>query len=381
MTLPSSDLTDRTVAGFARRHGRAPSAVATAPGRVNVIGEHTDYLGGLCLPLALPHATWVALAPRPDGTLRLSSGEELRWTGPAEALAARRTPAAGWQAYVLGALRSVGWRGGVDLHVESSVPVGAGLSSSASLVCAVAVAAAPEVAPEQLVAACIEAEQEYVGAPTGGMDQTVALLAREGHALALDFGAGLPSGLPAVRPVPWQPEEAGVELMVIDTGVRHDNADGAFARRRAEAEAAWALEPGRVDTAPDPLPRRRRHVETENRRVRDVVTAAESGDWERVGALLDASHQSLRDDHEVSCPELDLVVTAARQAGALGARMTGGGFGGCAVALVPVAAQEAVRRRVTDAAEAARAPVPAFLSGHASGPAHRLAVAGPSAVG
>lgn len=373
MILPAPDLAARTTAVFERRHGRTPSLLATAPGRVNVIGEHTDYLGGLCLPLALPYATWVAASPRTDDVVRMSSGDDLAWHGTVDALRTGRSTAPGWQAYVLGALHAVGWRAGIDLHVESSVPVGAGLSSSAALVCAVAVAVS-ELPPDALLDACVSAEQDYVGAPTGGMDQTVALRAEMGHVLHLDFSS--PSG-PLAGVVPWRPDEAGLELLVVDTGVRHDNGDGAFAQRRQESEQAWALGPDGARTARDPLPRRRRHVETENTRVLEVVAAAASDDWRRVGALLTASHASLRDDLEVSCAELDLVVEAALAAGAWGARMTGGGFGGCAVALVPASTAPAVCREVTEAAAAAGAPTPTFLRGEASGPARRLAVAGP----
>lgn len=373
MILPAPDLTEATNAAFVRRYGSAPSSIARAPGRVNVIGEHTDYLGGRCLPVALPYATWVATAPRTDPLLRLSSGTDHLWTGRIDALDPQAPLAPGWQAYVLGTLRAVGWSGGLDLHVESAVPWGAGLSSSAALICAVAAAVTTAPLPD-LLDACIAAEQVHVGAPTGGMDQTVALLARRDHALALDFAT---PGRPAVRPVPWQLDAAGMELLVVDTGVRHDNADGTFARRRAESEAALALTPEALAVEAEPLPRRRRHVESENRRVDAVIEAAGRGDFATVGPLLTASHASLRDDLEVSCAELDLVVEVATKAGALGARMTGGGFGGCAVVLSPVGAREAVCRAVEYAAREAGHPEPRFLSGKASGPATRIRSAGP----
>ncbi|QCC78701.1 galactokinase [Nocardioides daphniae] len=372
--IPAPDLLPASVRAFVERHGREPSWRASAPGRVNLVGEHTDYLGGLCLPVALGHRTWVVAAPRTDSRVHLTSGDALEWSGDTSHLTG--SPLRGWASYVVGALRAVGWQGGLDLHVESSVPVGAGLSSSAALICAV-VTAVTERSPDDLLRAALEAEQVHVGAPTGGMDQTVSLLARPAHALLLDFAGG---GLPAGRPVPWSPERDGVELLVVDTGVRHANDDGAFARRRAEAEAAMALSPDEVVAARDPLPRRRRHVDSENDRVRRVVAAVERHDWTEVGALFTASHVSLRDDHEVSCVELDAVVEAARTAGALGARMTGGGFGGCAVVLVPTTQRDRVVARVSAAARAAGHPEPSFLPGEAGGPATRHRAAGPSHV-
>ncbi|WP_110183392.1 galactokinase [Nocardioides solisilvae] len=306
--------------GFLRLAGREPAVVARAPGRVNLVGEHVDYLGGSCLPIALPLATWVALAPRDDGVVRVAStAEPLPWTGPAG------EQAVGWARYVTSALAAVGHRGGADLLVDSTVPLGSGLSSSAALVCAVARATSTATA-EALVEPCLRAERERVGAPTGGMDQTVCLLARRGHALLLDFGDG------TRRHVPWHPEADGLELLVVDTRTRHAHAEGGYGSRRAEGERAVAAGP----SVADPLLRRRlRHVVTEDERVRRVVAAAGARDWPAVGAAFTASHTSLRDDYEVSCPELDVTVEAALAAGALGARMTGGGFGGCAIALAP----------------------------------------------
>lgn len=373
MLTQAPDLLPRTVQEFSRRHGRPPTWAASAPGRVNLVGEHTDYLGGLCLPIALPLATWVAAAPRDDASIALSSGAGLVWDGDVSVLAPESERVQGWAAYVVGALRAVGWQGGLDLHVESSVPVGSGLSSSAALICAVATALTTASALD-LLGPCVRAEQDFVGVPSGGMDQTISLLARPGHAALLDFAGG---SLPSVTQVAWDPEADGVELLVVDTGVSHANDDGAFAARRAEAEAAMALPADEVAGADDPLPRRRRHVESENDRVRRVVAAVGRRDWAEVGALFTASHASLRDDHEVSCAELDTVVASAVDAGALGARMTGGGFGGCAVVLVPLEQRDEVVAAVTRAASAAGHPSPVFLPGSASGPASRHRVAGP----
>jgi galactokinase len=210
---------------------------------------------------------------------------------------------------------------GVDVVIDSTVPLGAGLSSSAALEVSVAVAVAGllgrELTPKvrhDLVRVCRRAETEVAGAPTGGLDQMASLLCRAGHALLIDFADG------ATRDVPLPLEDAGLEVLVIDTRVHHSHAGGGYAERRAESE--------RGD------PRRLRHVESENARVRAAVAALENGEWAGLGRLLTASHLSLRDDYEVSCAELDAAVESALAAGALGARMTGGGFGGSAIALV-----------------------------------------------
>jgi galactokinase len=347
------------------------SLVASAPGRVNLIGEHTDYNRGLCLPLALPQRTTVRLTPRDDARLRLSSAQESDWEGEVE------DHPDGWAAYVagvVGALRDDGLDvPGFDATVDSDVPLGAGLSSSAALECAVATGVAAHLGLDletedvrrRLASACMRAENDYVGAPTGGMDQTVAMLGRRGHALLLDFDTD------DVVPVPLPLEQADLQLLVVDTRVSHTLTDGSYGDRRSEcAEAAQALGVESLRQVSlddltgliDPMLRRRaRHVLTENTRVRDAVTALGAGDWTGLGAVLDDSHTSMRDDFEISCRELDLVVETARAAGALGARMTGGGFGGSAVTLVPTEHVDAVRHEVTSAFDDARLRRPAYL--------------------
>jgi galactokinase len=353
--------------------------VASAPGRVNLIGEHTDYNRGLCLPLALPQRTSVTLSPRFDGRLRLASAQEQEeWEGSVE------DRPSGWAAYVAGvvaALREDGYDvPGLDAAIDSDVPVGAGLSSSAALECAVAAGAAglldldldDTAVRRRLASACMRAENDYVGAPTGGMDQTVAMLGRPGHALLLDFdfdddtddGAG-------VTPVALPLADADLVLLVVDTRVSHTLTDGSYGDRRTEcARAAEALGAtslrevslADVERLDDPVLRRRaRHVVTENQRVRDVVAALADDGWDRVGGLLDESHISMRDDFEISCRELDLVVETARASGALGARMTGGGFGGSAIVLVPSSSVDGVRRAVTAAFGDAGLREPAHL--------------------
>jgi galactokinase len=346
--------------------------VASAPGRVNVIGEHTDYNGGLCLPVALPQRTSVSLVPRSDLVLSLSSAQEDgTWEGSVE------DRPKGWTAYVAGVvsvLRECGYDvPGFAASIDSDVPVGAGLSSSAALECSVATAIAALLERDlsdpaerrRLIAACIRAENEYVGAPTGGMDQTIAMLAERGHALLLDFADG--SAIPVELPL----EPAGLVLLVIDTRVSHALTDGSYGDRRSEcAAAAEALgraslrdaSLGAVEGLADPVLRRRaRHVVTENLRVLSSVGAIGDRDWEALAQLLDDSHTSMRDDFEISCTELDLAVETAGSSGALGARMTGGGFGGSAVALVPRKAVEGVQSAVTAAFVGAGHTEPAYL--------------------
>ncbi len=315
------------------------TARAVAPGRVNLIGEHTDYNRGLCLPFAIPLATTATVTARDDDRLLIASDHGEPWQG------VHGERATGWASYVVGvlwALEQAGWElPGLEISLSSTIPLGGGLSSSAALECAVAVAVAgllgrplDRAARLDLAEVCRRAETEYVGAPTGGVDQLASLLSTEGHGVLVDFAD---PAAPEATNVPLDLASAGLTILVTDTGVRHALADGdgGFARRRAEAEAGE--------------PRRWRHVDSENRRVRATVAAVEAGDWAGVGRLLTASHVSLRDDYEVSCPELDVTVEAALAAGALGARLTGGGFGGCAISLVTVGAVGEVRAAVDEA--------------------------------
>ena len=319
------------------------SATATAPGRVNLIGEHTDYNGGRCLPFAIPLAATATVTARHDDAVRVTSEQAGRWEGTLEQVDAGAAP--GWAAYVGGVvaeLRATGWPvPGLDVHVDSTVPLGGGLSSSAALECAVATALAGlldrplDVSGRRLLAeACRRAETSYVGAPTGGMDQLVSMLGTDGHALLLDFAD---PDSPVVTPVALPLAEAGLTLLVTDTGVRHALADGdgGYAQRRRECAAGDA--------------RRLRHVSTEDARVGSAVAAIRSGDWTTLGVLMTASHVSLREDFDVSVPQLDTAVDAALASGALGARLTGGGFGGCTIALVPRAEAQPVAAAIDDA--------------------------------
>ena len=358
---------------FRARYDAEPTAVASAPGRVNLIGEHLDYNGGPVLPIALEHRTYVAAAPRSDGRLVVESLQRPdRVTLELVDLDRGRT---GWAAYVAG----VFWALEADLPgatvlVDGRVPLGAGLSSSAALECAVAFAVGgltgTERGGDEVVAACVKAENEFVGAATGRMDQTVSVFAQPGHALLVDFADD------SRRQVPWSPPG---ELLVIDTRAHHELVGGEYAeRRRSCEEAARLLGLEHLAAAPSDdltriadshLLRRARHVVSETERVHRSVRALEERDWEQFGALMTESHESLRDDFEVSSVELDLAVDAAFSAGALGARMTGGGFGGSAIALVEPGGtpqvEEAVRRAFADAG----LEEPRFIDGSSGGPA------------
>jgi len=368
---------------FADLFEAQPTVLARAPGRVNLIGEHTDYNQGLVLPVALPHATYAALRPREDSLVRVDSLDlEESWSGDLDAVGPGTVE--GFAAYAVGtlwALRESGYAvPGCDLVVHGTVPVGAGLSSSAALECSVAVGACAAVgvaldraARDRIIAACIRAETEIAGAPTGGMDQTVAMLADAGAALLIDFESGRSES------VPLELDAAGLALLVTDTRVQHALVDGGYAERRADCEAAAAelgvpslrqASPDAVAAIADDRQRRRaRHVVTEIDRVRQVVAALDAGAWGELGPILAASHASMRDDFEISCPELDLAVDTAVAAGAIGSRMTGGGFGGSSVALVPHDRVQAVTAAIDAAFAGAGFAPPAHLLAHPSGAA------------
>jgi galactokinase len=391
--LPASD--DAEVAGalataFADRFGHRPDGVWAAPGRVNLIGEHTDYNQGLCLPVALPHRTYAAVRLRPDGLVRAASlQQDHAWEGTLDEVGPGRPE--GWTAYALGVLWALRRRGievpGADVLIDGRVPLGSGLSSSAALECAVAVAYADlvaevgELAPAELAAACVTAENIVAGASTGGLDQTIALRATAAHAMLLDCRDF------TVDHVPWRVGDQGWRVLVVDTRAPHALVDGQYAeRRRSCEEAAAALGVAALrDVAPADLPaalerlapddvmvRRTRHVVTEIERVRQAASALRADDASRLGALMTASHTSLREDYEVSCAELDAVVETSLEAGAAGARMTGGGFGGSAIALVRHDEAPAIATAVTEVFAGRGWSAPQVLEAVPSGPAARV---------
>ncbi|MGW0179589.1 galactokinase [Nocardia sp. NPDC003345] len=344
-----------------------------APGRVNLIGEHTDYNDGFVLPIAIPLAVTCAGSRHPDDLVRVASrqrpGEPVRL--PVGALRAERDLVPGWARYPLGVVAEFGRRGhetgGLDLEFDGAVPAGAGLSSSAALCCATAVAVrdlcAPAVPDRELIDIARAAENDYVGAPTGILDHAASILCTAGHALFLDVRAFRDTETGGYEQIPFDLSSAGLRLLVIDTGQTHEHAGGGYGDRRAEcAAAAEALgvaslrdigDVDRLAALADPvLYRRARHVVTENDRVRAVVETLRGGaDPRAIGPLLAAGHVSLRDDFEVSTEVLDAAVDAAGSAGAHGARMVGGGFGGSIIALVDTEradrVQETVRQRLT----------------------------------
>ncbi|MGB8390756.1 galactokinase [Mycobacterium sp.] len=337
-----------------------------APGRINLIGEHTDYNLGFALPIALPQRTVVTFTPdrgdaitaasdRADSPVRIPLG-----TAPGEV--------PGWAGYVAGVMWALRQAGhpvpGGAMRITSDVEMGSGLASSAALECAVlgaiTTAAGVRIDAKDAARLAQRAENDYVGAPTGLLDQLAALFGEPSTALLIDFRDL------TVTPVAFDPEAADVALLLIDSRARHRHAGGDYAARRASCERAAAdlgasslravqdRGPSVVAAVTDPVDgRRARHVLTENLRVLDCVAALEESDFSEAGRIFTASHASMRDDFEITTVHIDLIADTAVRAGALGARMTGGGFGGCVIALVPTdrtdVVGEAVRRAVGDA--------------------------------
>jgi galactokinase len=373
------------VEAFRAQTGRQPAGVWAAPGRVNVIGEHTDYNDGYVMPFALAQRVLIAAAPRNDhGTWTVTSlnNRSTKIFRDADL----QPGMTGWQAYVAGvvwALKEAGHRiDGADLVLTSDVPKGAGLSSSAALECAVLIALADlnelEIPGLERAKLARRAENAFVGAPTGLMDQAASTLCTAGHALFFDCRTD------AAEQVLLDARSSGLEILVLDTKTPHALVDSEYAARRTSCEEAARLlgvaalrDVTDLDAAlaqlSDPVMRRRvRHVVTENARVLEAVAILRAGRIADLAPLLDASHESMRDDFEITVPQVDLAVDVARASGALGARMTGGGFGGCIIALVEAGDSNRIGDEITVKFGAAGYGPPTHLTAVPSAGAERL---------
>ncbi|MEE6259545.1 galactokinase [Plantactinospora sonchi] len=385
---PETSVTARATAGFIEAYGEKPAGVWAAPGRVNLIGEHTDYNDGFVLPFALPRRTVVAAAPDSGRRWTVWSEQADERVAFGRADAAEPGRVTGWAAYVAGvvwALREADHDVPVArLAIASDVPLGAGLSSSAALEAAVQAALLDlgdlTVPVADRPGLAQRAENGYVGVPTGIMDQSAAIRCRAEHALFLDCRSL------AVEHVPFDLGAAGLAILVIDSRAPHRHVGGEYAARRAACEYAAAtldvpalrdIAVDHLDSAlarlDDPVVRRRvRHVVTENQRVLETVDLLRANRLPEIGPLLTASHASMRDDFEITVPEVDTAVEAALSAGAYGARMTGGGFGGCVLALVDAAATDTVTSAVTEAYAERGFAAPDFFTALPGAGAERL---------
>jgi galactokinase len=375
------------VSSFEDVFGTTADGSWRAPGRVNLIGEHTDYNEGLVLPIALPNQIVVTASTRGDGRIAVASDGR---SGVTEFAIDELAPGSvdDWASYPAGAawiLRESGYPiGGANLRFESDLPSGAGLSSSAALLCATLVALLGlsdiEVDPAEVARLAQRAENQYVGAPVGLMDQTASMCCTEGHALFFDIRAM------SIDQIPFNPSADGLTLLVVDVKAPHRHVDGEYAARRKSCEQAAAelgvpalrsiafedLDAALARLSDDVVRRRVRHVVTEIRRVEDTVALMRSGHLREIGPLFTASHVSLRDDFEITVPELDVAVDTALEAGALGARMTGGGFGGCIIALVDADAADSVLAAIEKAFAEKGFNAPSSLAATPSAGASRL---------
>jgi galactokinase len=361
----TSALTASASAGFAKQFGSTPEGVWSAPGRVNLIGEHTDYNEGFVLPFAINRRTYAAVSTRSDSIARVASSfnnevVEIPLTNISD------STVSGWSAYPLGvawALIQAGAKPtGFDLYVDSDVPVGAGLSSSAAIECSVAMALndlwKADLDRAALAKIGQRAENEIVGAPTGIMDQTASLFGVIDHVVFLDCRSLVAEAIPLGL------KQNSLEIVVMDTKVSHRLVDGGYAARRDACEQGarqmgvsslrdlGVSDLGKAEAILDPLVYKRvRHVVTENARVLETVELLKSSGPKSIGNLMHASHESMRDDFEISIDELDLAVETAMGVGAVGARMTGGGFGGAAIALIDSSKIETLKSEVLKAFE------------------------------
>ena len=330
---------------FSDIYGLAPDLISAAPGRVNLIGEHVDYNDGFVLPFAIEARTYCALRIREDSRIRIASKQEGGAPFETDIASLKALTGPIWTRYILGVIWALDVKSGLEILIDSEVPTGAGLSSSAALECSVAVALNEildlDISLADLARITQRAENEFVGVPCGIMDQSISLMGKSGHALLLDCRDL------TTRQIRVDFANAGLKLLIVDTRAHHALVDGGYAQRRAQCEAVASLlgvkalrdlSLSELEVAREKLPeinfKRARHVITEISRVNEAVQALEVDDFGKFGSLMTKSHISLRDDYNVSCSELDIAVDTALNEGALGARMVGGGFGGSAIALI-----------------------------------------------
>ncbi len=345
---------------FQTLFGHLPDVTSEAPGRVNLIGEHIDYSEGFVLPFAIANRTHAAISRSSDGLVRIASHQRRNNIFSISISDIKPGSKGDWEKYVLGVIWALGVTEGLNILVDGNVPAGAGLSSSAALECAVAVGLNTllnlGLSDKELARATQRAENDYVGMPCGIMDQSVSIMGKAGSALLLDCRDL------STESIPFNVADAGLELLIIDTQAHHALVDGGYAERRAACESAAKklgvnsmrdLTMEQLIANRDKLSEvefiRARHAVSEISRVLSTVDALKRTEFKEVGALINQSHNSLRDDYAVSCPELDVAVEAARSAGALGSRMVGGGFGGSAIALLRVEDLESARQAISEA--------------------------------
>ena len=361
---------------FAEIFGKQPDLIASAPGRVNLIGEHVDFLDGFVLPFAISDVTTVAIAKNSSKVIRVASIQ--KESAKASIDISKIAPMTGepWTRYPIGVLWALGneaLSNGLDILVDGRVPLGAGLSSSAALECAVATAVNElyglNLSLPELARIAQKGENVYVGMPCGIMDQSVSLMATQGNALLLDTRDL------STEQIPFDIAPLGLELLVIDTQVHHALVDGGYAERRASCEKAVAdlgitslrdISVSEFEARKSELDAktyiRAYHGVTEMKRVLDAVLLLKSSDFVGFGEIVTLAHQSLRDNYTVSCPELDLAADTANRFGALGARMIGGGFGGSAIALIKARDSELIKYEIRGAFMASKFKAPRFFS-------------------
>jgi galactokinase len=379
------NMREAAAAWFGECYGAEPDGVWHAPGRANLIGEHTDYNDGFVLPFALAQGVRVAGSRREDGLLELCSQQAPGRVIRADTGSLAPGLVGGWAAYPAGvawALREAGHAvDGARLAFDSDLPEGAGLSSSAAIECATAIALTGlygiDVPPGELARLAQHAENDFVGVPCGIMDQSASMLCQRGHALLLDCRSL------AASQVPFDVTAAGLDLLVLDTKVRHELGDSGYTDRRRACELAAKLlgvpalrdvtDVAELDRLDDEVLRRRaRHVVTDDQRVGEVAALLRAGAAAEVGPLLTRSHASLRDDFEISWPEADVTVEVALAAGALGARMMGGGFGGSVIALGPAGRTAEILGAITAEFSRRGWTAPGVISAIPADGAHRL---------